>query len=189
MSLEPGKAGLNQHSGSEREPQIASATACLQTNGLTPRSCHACNRRKTKCDKERPCSSCVRSGKPCVYPASGPRMRRSKKTIAAEMASRITCLEKALAKATSEKKSGRPGPRSSHPETTKSVSLAQGTRKVRCSQVIKRSREDILVQRGSPSQYFNEILLSRVIEEVSFNGMIFKRRQAGCLTTDVGTRH
>jgi hypothetical protein len=29
------------------------------------------------------------------------------------------------------------------------------------------SREDILVQKGSSSQYFNEILLSRVIEEVS----------------------
>jgi hypothetical protein len=29
-----------------------------------------------------------------------------------------------------------------------------------------RSREDVVVQKGSSSQYFNEILFSRVIEEV-----------------------
>jgi hypothetical protein len=30
----------------------------------------------------------------------------------------------------------------------------------------ERSREDVVIQKGSSSQYFNEILLSRVIEEV-----------------------
>lgn len=164
---------LNRHSVSEPEPELEQQiqTPSAITNAL-PRSCYACNRNKIRCDRSAPCSSCKRSGKPCSYPPSGPRIRRSKKTIMAEMASRISILEKSLAKATDERRTSRSGPRTPLPgtenDTTNTMYSAQPARKTHSGNSSERFREDIVVQKGSLTQYFNEILLSRAIEEVRF---------------------
>lgn len=131
------------------------------TNRLIARSCHACNRKKIRCNKKEPCSACTRAGRPCEYPASGPRIRRPKKTIIADMSSRIAELEKSLAKA----KESDPITPSSH--WSESVaSSGQLKNALYSGPSDHRSRGDILVQKGSSSQYFNEILLSKVINEV-----------------------
>ncbi|KAH7157277.1 fungal-specific transcription factor domain-containing protein [Dactylonectria estremocensis] len=46
------------------------------------RSCTTCRRRKVKCNKERPCSNCIRNGVGCIFPPPGrarptPRGRQS----------------------------------------------------------------------------------------------------------------
>ena len=48
-------------------------------NGLNPRSCVTCRRRKVKCNKEFPCSNCVRQHIDCVFPAPGRAPRKPKK--------------------------------------------------------------------------------------------------------------
>ena len=82
----------------------------------------------------------------------------------ADMASRISNLEKSVAKAREEESS----------VTTASVSgfsggtpMKQLVESFHYDNVSDRSRKGILVQKGSSSQYINEIFFSRVIEEVS----------------------
>lgn len=176
------------------------------------RSCHSCYRKKIRCDKRRPaCSSCARSGEPCSYPALGPRVRRSKKTMMAEMASRISSLEKSLAQATADAKTeegeynagdqaGGGRRRRRRPVSTRTPLLDPADRAPTPSPLPgppttdtlvnhsdsggETSRQDILVQKGSSSQYFNEILVSRVIEEVSPPSFIrINRLQSSLLET------
>ena len=150
---------------SEQQVHTPSATTIA-----VPRSCYTCNRNKIRCDRSAPCSLCTRSGKQCSYPPSGPCIRRSKKTIMAEMASRISSLEKSLAEATAEPQTGGSAPRTSLPatetETKNTTSSVQSAGETQSGTLSGRSREDVVVQKGSSSQYFNEILFSRVIEEV-----------------------
>lgn len=81
-----------------------------------------------------------------------------------EMASRINSLEKALAQAT-----GTPGASESHsrdPETT-GAGLPTRERSPGYPHDLNGTpREGVLVQKGSSSQYFNDILLSRALAEV-----------------------
>lgn len=86
----------------------------------------------------------------------------------AEMASRIFSLERSLADANVEHKASRSSPGS---PVTRSKDAMFSVQPARESQSRERSREDVLVQKGSSSQYFNEILLSRVIGEVSLIGV------------------
>jgi len=167
----------------------------IQTPSATatpvPRSCYACNRNKIRCNRSAPCSSCTRSGKQCSYPPSGPRIRRLKKTIMAEMASRISSLEKSLAQATAEQKTSQSRQRTPLPstETETTTSSAKPARETRPGNLSEKSREDIVVQKGSSSQYFNEILLSRVIEEVSFPAVDSKSTAIWFLIAGVGKKH
>lgn len=43
------------------------------------RSCLACYRRKVKCDKNVPCSTCVNSGQVCEYPQGPIRRHRARR--------------------------------------------------------------------------------------------------------------
>lgn len=107
----------------------------------------------------------------------------------ADMASRISDLEKSLVQA----REGADG-HVVHPQTPVSGSVhsspsEQPTTATPGDDVNVRDgagREDILVQKGSSSQYFNEIILSRVIGEVCFVYMV----PFGLpLTLNLGTRH
>ena len=165
-------AGSKQHPEPDLQQELSSPNTYTQSKELVHprRSCYACNRKKVRCDKREPCSSCKRSGKPCSYPASAPRVRRSKKTIAAEMTSRISALEIALAKATNEQECCNDQARSPiSKRRTYTISTTPTTRKAGPREKSRKLQEDVLVQKGSSSQYFNEALLSRVIGEVIFN--------------------
>lgn len=146
-----------EHAGTTTPP----VEAHTPSHRLIPRSCHACNRKKIRCNKREPCSACTRAGRPCEYPAAGPRIRRPKKTIIADMSSRISDLERALAKARNFNDV------TQSPHWNESVTITNQQKAALHSEPSDHgSRGDIVVQKGSSSQYFNEILLSRVIDEV-----------------------
>ncbi|RKK23617.1 hypothetical protein BFJ68_g16916 [Fusarium oxysporum] len=118
-------------------------------------SCHTgtCKSKKTRCDKKTPCSSCARAGKKCTYPPNGPRVRRTKKTMMAEMAGRIAVLERSLAEVAALKGSGAPAKdncTANDPSNTANHS---------------RLSDDLLLNEGSSSQYFNEVLVAKIIGE------------------------
>lgn len=164
MGSEPiaSQCNLTPCSEPESEQQAASAVVNSHTSRWIPRSCYGCNTKKIRCDKKKPCSSCTRAGKPCGYPPVGQRKRRAKETIMADMASRIKSLEKSITKVRENEAS----------VSTILISEAANTSPLRTATALhsgnlsERSREDVVVQKGSSSQYFNEIILSRVIREV-----------------------
>ncbi|KPM46532.1 hypothetical protein AK830_g115 [Neonectria ditissima] len=154
---------LTPTSEPEQGRRTASPPVYSQTSLRAPRSCYGCNRKKIRCDKNDPCSSCARAGKPCTFPPSGPRTRRAKKTIIADMASRISSLEKSLAQAKNEAASAQSTP--SFRSTKSTPSTQPETIPISSGHPCLRSGEDVLVQNGSSSQYFNEVLFSKFIED------------------------
>lgn len=59
-------------------------------------SCVACARRKVKCDRLKPCSSCSKSQAACIYRAPVPSQRHRKRLTQGELLSKIQELESAL---------------------------------------------------------------------------------------------
>lgn len=163
MSQEAGASRFNlSDAEGGRSPQTPSPStqAPQQLSARpVPRSCYSCKRKKIRCDKREPCLPCTRACTPCEYPPLGPRIRRAKRTIIAEMSSRIADLEKTLATARSEEtpRQATPSIESEDIPSHLKNALYYG----------RRSRQDVLIQKGSSSQYFNEIMFSRVIKEVS----------------------
>lgn len=144
-------------------PDRAHLTTPAHSSSPAPRSCYRCKERKVRCDKKTPCSPCRRGGASCVYPPPGPRIRRSKKTMMAEMASRISSLE---ASAASTHGSGaEAGPREDWAPTNTVDGTSSGQQR---PPPRDKSRGGVLLRSGSSSQYFNEIFLSRVIKNVCF---------------------
>ncbi len=140
-----------------------------------PRSCQVCHFRKIKCDKRQPCAQCSKAGKTCVYPPAGPRSRRTKRTINAEMASRIAYLEKTLgkvARATKEDVAARSSiPHGEDREMKDPVTTGRTTApsefELRPASWSKMPRDILVCREGTSIQYFNDIVLSRVLNEVS----------------------
>lgn len=58
------------------------------------RSCLMCSRRKVKCDKQKPCTSCAKSGIECVFPITA--TNRTRAEMAPELAEMLQRLEKAV---------------------------------------------------------------------------------------------
>lgn len=75
------------------------------------------------------------------------------------MASRISSLEKSLAKANSRDSSAL------------GISVSKNSSSSSLAQPVRLRDDDVLVEKGSSSQYFNEVMLSRVIEEVRLHTM------------------
>lgn len=129
-----------------------------------PRSCYTCSRKKMRCDKQETCSSCARSGVACTYPPRGPRVRRTRKAIIKDNAARIAYLEQSLADATAKLAVLNKQP--SSPESTshtKATSMCCSVRRIAVDERIG-CKQDVLLQQGVSSQYYNETLLCRVIE-------------------------
>lgn len=155
-------------------------------NDWAPRSCHHCSLKKIRCDKKRPCHACARSSKTCSYPPPGPRVRRTKKAILEDKASHaVNGLENPLTMTTTTTVPEHTADQSDPTDTgfdSPSLSSLTQARGTPPAPVGERSREDVLVQRGSSSQYFNGIILSRVLEEVSLTTCLVSssRRAASC---------
>ena len=62
-------------------------------NGLNPRSCITCRRRKVKCDKLPRCTNCQKANIECVYPAPGRAPRKPRKAPDSELMERLRKLE------------------------------------------------------------------------------------------------
>lgn len=167
-------------SSSSPSPSAAPAHAsgsgvAAPTGRKIERSCSLCHRRKVRCDKKSPCASCARGGFACVYPQAGQPIRRVRKTTIADVASRISDLEKTLTSAAGAGHRHRFGGPASVAGTPAASVLgtnrpAEGSSRSATAPPSgpfeKGVGDEILVRKGASSQYFDEVLISRVIEEV-----------------------
>ncbi|EWG41036.1 hypothetical protein FVEG_03225 [Fusarium verticillioides 7600] len=131
------------------------------------RSCAVCHRRKVRCDKNFPCSQCVRSGFECSYPPAGPPARRAKKTTINDVASRISQMEKTI-EAFKAGQDVSPQPTVSAGSVTSANSVPTPASTATDAETRERargSREGLLLNKGTSSHYVNEVLFSRVIEQ------------------------
>ncbi|KAK7403529.1 hypothetical protein QQX98_010707 [Neonectria punicea] len=120
------------------------------------RSCVICHRRKVRCDKQSPCAQCARGGYSCVYPQAGPAVRRVRKTTITDVASRISELERTLVSVSREQDVALSLRPSSSPSLARQAASDAGD---------ESHGDEVLLKKGSSSQYFNEVLFSRVIEQ------------------------
>lgn len=130
------------------------------------RPCTACHGRKVRCDKKTPFTPCTRGGRICVYPQPRPRARRVKKTTINDVASRVSQLEMTVS-AVPQSLEARPAvevPDQRHIQTSYSGDSAPHSK----SETEYRSpvNGEVLLHPGSLSCYFNEVFLSRVIDQV-----------------------
>ena len=128
------------------------------------RSCVLCHQRKIRCDKKLPCRNCSRVDVLCYYPEPEQTVRRPQKTTIADVSARLARLERTIS-ALSNDPSFNQEVTPSGPLATEDFnstdpigSLASGASGA--------SGEEKLVQGDYSSRYFNEALLSRVLEEV-----------------------
>lgn len=132
------------------------------------RSCAICHRRKVRCDKQCPCNQCIRGGHTCSYPPPLPNIRRSRKTTMNDVADRISELEKTISVVSREHNQSRSTAASSRfsPPKTSPVDAQSTGGTTEYEGESRNSNDEVLLKEGSSSQYFNEVLLSRVIERV-----------------------
>ena len=128
-------------------------------------SCVTCRRRKVRCDKRSPCTPCTRGGHGCSYRPSEPRARRVRKATINDVATRISELEKTLSTVSPAYPFETPRLRATSPPPEPAPTR-------RCAS----PSGEILLERGSSSQYFNEVLVSRVIEQVGYLAPVGGRR-------------
>ncbi|KAH6959903.1 hypothetical protein BKA56DRAFT_500347 [Ilyonectria sp. MPI-CAGE-AT-0026] len=157
---------------SSRPPDVPSQSRSPVAIRRGERSCVTCHRRKVRCDKQSPCSQCSRGGYTCLYPQTGPPVRRVRKTTITDVASRISELEKTLIAVSREQEvqlSIRPSSNtnSSHvvASHTTSPTFEPQARLTESEATDESPSDEILLKKGSSSQYFNEVLFSRVIEQ------------------------
>lgn len=131
------------------------------------RSCYNCHRRKVG-DKRQPCFNCSRTGKQCVHPPAG-QIRRPRKRNMTWVADRLSQLEKFLPAGADDAAPDRlrPSSPSSPPSTKATSSHLAGEPTTSPAEADQVFGDEVLMQRGSHSQYFNEMLLSKAIREVS----------------------
>jgi len=151
-------------------PEATMETMSSSATRIVPRSCHACHSKKIRCDKKAPRSACTRASKPCVYPPAGPRVRRTKKAMMTDFASRLSSIERAIVKSgagvTSATGSSIPNSTGGGHSTEAGHNTESSSTAVNSDRLSETPRDHLLVDKGSSSEYFNEVLVSRVIEEV-----------------------
>ncbi|KAF5971122.1 bikaverin cluster-transcription factor [Fusarium coicis] len=70
---------------------------------LPLRSCTFCRQRKVKCDRQKPCSNCLRANNDCSYPAGrGRAAKKSTRTLDARLVDRLQKLENIIKQLTSQ---------------------------------------------------------------------------------------
>src|SRR3569833_422325 len=125
------------------------------------RSCAVCHRRKVRCDKKMPCSTCTRTGVLCCYPPEDHQVLRHPRSSIADITSRLAQLERtvmALSGSSSAKESIERLPRESGRNPTGTTTKNE-----------RRPPDDeMLVPSGDSTHYISDVLLSRVLEEVRF---------------------
>ncbi len=127
------------------------------------RSCIVCHRRKVRCDKRSPCANCTRTGILCVYPSKsdGKAVRHPKATIA-DIASRLVQLERTIVAV-----SGDIGAKDSLEKSETSAKTdSPEDDEMLVDDGQPGAADEMLVHNGYSTRYVNEILLSRVLEEV-----------------------
>jgi hypothetical protein len=144
------------------------------------RSCLTCHQRKIRCDKRSPCSNCVRNDVLCCYPEAEQRRRRPQKTTIGEISARLARLERTITAITK----GSPG---SNVQAVSDVAdpHSEGSRGYPTT---VGSPAELLVRDGDTSRYINEVILSRILDEVRLiSTNSWKKKTAHCMDR-LGTR-
>lgn len=159
----PGSVASQAPRQASTDPQPR-ATRASQKSTRIVRSCLRCYRRKVRCDKMFPCASCARTGVLCSYPGPEEPPRRPHKTTIADVSARLARLERTV-----QAMSHGYQAHESHDDNDRSISTAQSPERFATPEepaLPESSSNGVLVKGRSSSRYFNEILLSRVLEEV-----------------------
>jgi hypothetical protein len=127
---------------------------------MSARSCITCHRRKIRCDKKRSCSSCMKSSIPCIYTATERHPRKLRKTTISDVSARLVQLENSLKTLAQES--------SAHDVLEPPYESGSSRTSLKPNEVLSQtsSNQEMLMQIGGSLRYFNEALLSRIIEEV-----------------------
>lgn len=159
---------LPQQSGADRSSTEPPESSLLRTPRLgrkptrIERSCLRCHQRKVRCDKQSPCASCARLGVLCSYPEPDAVVRRPHRATISDLSERLARLER-IVQAMSHDSNSHDG----NDQSTASIGSSpnrSGSAEGLASQAL--SSTGVLVNGGHSSRYFNETLLSRVLEEV-----------------------
>lgn len=167
---------MSSHSPSSETSELPHTPASISASS-TERSCATCRRRKVRCDKKCPCTPCTRGGHTCSYPPKEPRAPRVRKATINDVASRISRLEQTLTTIPVRDTHAYPPPHLKDSPTSPRTVIAgphaaplstspaggQGTAQTVGS---PHGGREILLEKGSSTQYFNEVLVSRVVGQV-----------------------
>jgi hypothetical protein len=121
------------------------------------RSCLTCHQRKIRCDKRSPCSNCVRNDVLCCYPEIEQRRRRPQKVTIGEISARLARLERTITAITK-------GTATPDVEIVPDLAVPRSERGY--PPTIVGSPAELLVRDGDSSRYINEVILSRILDEV-----------------------
>ncbi|VTT56406.1 unnamed protein product [Fusarium fujikuroi] len=104
-------------------------TPSTPSDPLPLRSCTFCRQRKVKCDRQKPCSNCIRANNDCSYPAGrGRAAKKSTQTLDAPLVDRLQKLENIIKQLTSQVDATANALPSSSGTDGESVSTPGGTR-------------------------------------------------------------
>lgn len=148
------------------------------------RSCLRCHERKVRCNKAVPCSACVRAKARCHYPGPERTKRRPQKLSVADVVSRLERLERNIEAIASHGGPSTGVPAADFVMHTNGSDRALGTLSNRTTTMITRPKADaadasdasdaahtpsegLLLKDGPSTLYFDEALLSRVLEKVN----------------------
>jgi hypothetical protein len=120
------------------------------------RSCLTCHQRKIRCDKRSPCSNCVRNDVLCCYPEVEQRRRRPQKATIGEISTRLARLERTITAITK-------GTAAPDVDVVPDVAVPRSERGYPAT---VGSPAELLVRDGDTSRYINEVILSRILDEV-----------------------
>ncbi|KPM46343.1 hypothetical protein AK830_g81 [Neonectria ditissima] len=102
----PGPLSFSEGPAANTRPATTDASSSTPTH-ITPlnhpRSCVYCRRRKVKCDRQQPCSNCVRGKLECSYPAGrGRAAKKPRKTLDGQLIERLHRLESIIRRLTDQ---------------------------------------------------------------------------------------
>ncbi|KAI0483303.1 fungal-specific transcription factor domain-containing protein [Xylariaceae sp. FL0804] len=101
----------------------APAPAAAASSYAHIRSCTVCRQRKVKCDRQHPCSNCVRAGSECVYPSGpGRAPKRPRQGVDTKVLDRLAQLESTIRHLQAQNRHQNAGPSSSSAQEADSSS-------------------------------------------------------------------
>jgi hypothetical protein len=112
------------------QPSPAKETMSKVSEGLSGpsliRSCLLCRSRKVKCDRQKPCTNCLRTGAECVYPSGpGRAPKRPRRPIDKRVLDRLADLEALVKRLETTEAGGQLAPRSPRETPVHSVTESE----------------------------------------------------------------
>ncbi|KAG4434412.1 hypothetical protein IFR05_010108 [Cadophora sp. M221] len=142
-------------------PTPGGPTTPMTKHKRLERSCVLCHRRKIRCDKKAPCRNCIRADVLCYYPEPEQSVRRAPKTTIADVSARLARLERTISAIFNDPGVGQ----DANPPSGRRVIENFNSLEINTPSVDSAASDEKLVQGDTSSRYYNEALISRVLEE------------------------